>query len=140
MNFLEAVRSALRQYVRFSGRARRREYWWFFLFTIGVSVAAAIIDANLFGSDWKISPYGYVTDAGPLGTLCGAALLLPSLAVAVRRLHDVGRRGWFLLFGLIPIVGYIVLLAALLDDSGPDNVHGPSPKSPTPSMSGPADI
>lgn len=123
VNFSTATRTALHQYVTFSGRARRSEYWWFFLFTFLVSIAAASIDTMVFGTK--------VEDNGPVSIITGLALLLPSLAVAVRRLHDVDHRGWFLLLGLIPIVGWIILLVALVKDSGADNAFGPSPKYPT---------
>jgi uncharacterized membrane protein YhaH (DUF805 family) len=123
VNFSAATRSALRQYATFSGRARRSEYWWFFLFTFLVSIAAAVIDTTAFGTK--------VEDNGPVSIITGLAFLLPSLAVSVRRLHDVDHSGWFLLIGLIPIVGWIVLLVVLVKDSNGDNAYGPSPKYPT---------
>ena len=134
MSFTTAVRSALRQYVTFSVRARRSEFWWFYLFTLLAALGAAIIDDVLFGvrvADTQ--PYEVVSSAsGPVGTVVALVLLLPTLAAAVRRLHDVGLSGWFLLVGLVPLVGWVILLVALLRDSGPDNVHGPSPKRPAP--------
>jgi len=119
MSFADAVRTCLTKYATFSGRARRSEYWWFFLFNILVSIAAGIIDAILR------------TRAGGLGlvgTVAALALLLPGLAVGVRRLHDTGRTGWWLLIGLIPCVGFVVLLIFFLSDSQPDNAYGASPK------------
>jgi uncharacterized membrane protein YhaH (DUF805 family) len=117
MNFGEAVKSALSKYATFSGRARRSEYWYFFLFNLIVSVVTGIIDAAI----------GNLA----LGIIVGLALLLPGLAVGVRRLHDTDRSGWFLLLGLIPLVGIIILIVFFCQDSKPGtNAHGPSPKYP----------
>ena len=84
MGFAEAVQSCLQQYVGFSGRARRSEYWWFFLFTILVSIVAGVLDSILGTMDDE-------TNVGVIGTIASLALLLPSLAVAIRRLHDTSR-------------------------------------------------
>lgn len=122
MSFTAAVRSALTQYVGFSGRARRSEYWWFALFTVLVGVAAAILD-NLLGTDWGGSGNGLI------GLVANLALLLPSLAVGVRRLHDTDRSGWWLLIALIPLIGAIVLLVFFCTDGTPgQNRFGHSPK------------
>ena len=97
MNFMTAVRICLTtNYVSFGGRACRAEYWWFMLFGALVNCAAAIIDSQ--GS------------AGIAEGLVTLALFLPYLGVAVRRLHDVNRSGWWLLLGFVPLVGEIVLL------------------------------
>jgi uncharacterized membrane protein YhaH (DUF805 family) len=115
MPFPDAVRSVLNQYATFTGRARRSEYWWFGLFNLGLSMVAAVFDA-LIGApltQWVVA----------LG------LLVPSLAVAVRRLHDTGRSGWWLLISLVPLVGAIVLIIFLCTDSDRrPNRWGPSPK------------
>ena len=119
MSFGDAVKICLSKYVDFNGRARRSEYWWFFLFTVLVSIVASIIDAILG------------TDSGGTGLISGLAslaLLLPGLAVGVRRLHDTSRTGWWILIGLIPIVGWIILLVFYVQDSHGDNKYGPSPK------------
>jgi uncharacterized membrane protein YhaH (DUF805 family) len=117
MNFAEAVGSALRQYAGFHGRARRSEYWWFTLFAGVLEFAAAIVDV--------------VAHTPVIGLVVDLALLLPTLAVGVRRLHDTDRSGWWLLLGLIPLVGAIVLIVFFCQDShfGP-NRFGPSPKYP----------
>lgn len=92
-----------KQYADFSGRARRKEYWMFVLFNIIVAIIAGIIDGVLGLINPEIG-------LGIFGGLYSLAVLIPSIAVAVRRLHDIGKSGWYYLLGLIPIVGTIVLL------------------------------
>lgn len=113
----EAVKAVLGKYADFTGRARRSEYWYW---TLAVTLAYVV---------------GYLVTAivRPLGLLLLVVLLLgalvPGFAVSVRRLHDTGRSGWFLLVGLIPFVGGIVLLIFQCGDSQPQpNAYGPSPK------------
>lgn len=120
MSFAEAVRSVLSKYVTFNGRARRSEYWWFALFYVILAIVASIIDASM-GTD--------AGRTGPVTSILSLVLLLPSLAVGVRRLHDIGRKGWWILLGLIPLVGTIILIVWFCKDSdaGP-NAYGPSPK------------
>lgn len=118
MSFMDAVKSVLTQYVGFSGRARRSEYWWFVVFEILVSIVAGIID-RIIGTQL-------------VGLLASLALLLPALAVSIRRLHDTGRTGWWLLIALIPVVGVIVLIVFAVQDSQPgQNAYGPNPKGAT---------
>lgn len=115
MTFGDAVRSVLTQYTGFSGRARRSEYWYFLLFSFLVSTVASMIDAALHSV--------------VLGLLVTLGLILPSLAVGVRRLHDIGRSGWWLLIALIPLVGAIVLIVFACTDSQPGpNRFGPPVK------------
>ena len=95
----------LRKYASFEGRARRREYWWFALFVILVVTLLAVADIILLGVD-EFAVYG----GGPLVGLGSLALFLPNLAVAVRRLHDHDRSGWYILLGLVPFIGAIILL------------------------------
>ena len=114
MNMQEAVRSVLSQYAGFTGRARRSEYWYWTLATFIAYVVAAIID-NILG----ISLIIYVL---------WLAAVVPSIAVGVRRLHDTDKSGWFILLGLIPVIGAIVLIVFYVQDSGPDNQYGPNPK------------
>ncbi|MCA8067573.1 DUF805 domain-containing protein [Burkholderia sp. AU31624] len=104
MNFSEAVRAVLNKYATFEGRARRAEYWYFVLLTTVLSIAAQII--GVAGRD------GGLITLLLLGVLAlvSLALIIPGIAVSVRRLHDTGRSGWFLLLGLIPVVGGILLL------------------------------
>lgn len=122
MSFVDAVRSVLTQYAVFSGRSRRSEYWFYTLFAIVVSIVAAQIDAAL--------GVQFVSIVLALG------LFLPGLGVSIRRLHDTGRSGWWLLIGLVPIVGLIVLIVFYVQDSQPTvNAYGPSPK-PEPVIEG----
>ena len=122
MSFQDAVRVCLTQkYVDFSGRARRSEYWYFVLFGIIVGVVAGIIDGIL-------GTRGTAGGTGLVGAITSLALLLPNLGVGARRLHDTGRSGWWLLIGLIPLIGWIVLIVFFVQDSHPDNQYGPNPK------------
>jgi uncharacterized membrane protein YhaH (DUF805 family) len=128
MSFQDAVRTCLTQkYVDFTGRARRSEYWYFVLFTFIVSIVASIID-TIIGTRSSTTGYGLVQG------LASLALLLPGIAVGVRRLHDTGRTGWWLLIGLIPLVGAIVLIVFFVQDSQGENAYGSSPKG----LGGPA--
>jgi len=107
---------ALRQYVDFSGRARRTEYWMFQLFNIIAIIVLLLIDQ--------------VLGTGFLSTLYVLAVLLPSLAVAARRLHDIGRSGWWQLIGIIPLIGAIVMIVWCATDGQPEpNQWGANPKS-----------
>jgi uncharacterized membrane protein YhaH (DUF805 family) len=112
----------LKNYAGFSGRARRKEYWMFTLFNIIFAVIAIILD-SILGT--AIEGVGY----GLFYILYSLAVLIPSLAVTVRRLHDVGRSGWMILIALIPIIGAIWLLILLILNSKPgENKFGPNPK------------
>lgn len=110
----------LKQYVDFSGRARRKEYWMFILFNIIFSAIAMTIDYVLGLS---------VMGSGPIGMIYSLAILLPSIAAVVRRLHDINRSGAWILIGFIPLIGQIWLLVLLIKagDAG-DNKYGSDPK------------
>ena len=115
----------LKKYAVFGGRARRREYWSFALFNVLISIVLAIID-------YVTGTFRPAGGMGLLGTLYGLAVLIPSIAVSVRRLHDTDRSGWCLLIGLIPIIGAIILLIFVLKDSQPgENQYGSNPKAST---------
>jgi uncharacterized membrane protein YhaH (DUF805 family) len=118
MGLPDAVRSVLGQYANFSGRARRSEFWWFYLANFLASIVAAIIDSAVVG--------------GPLFQwIVTLALLVPGLAVGARRLHDTGRSGWWQLIAFVPLVGIIVLIVFWAQDGHPgSNQHGASPKYP----------
>jgi uncharacterized membrane protein YhaH (DUF805 family) len=98
MNFVEAMTSGFNKYVTFSGRAARSEYWFWTLFSVIVNVVAGILDA--------------VSGIGIIGAIVSLALLLPSIAVAVRRLHDLDRTGWWL---LITFTGVGIILLIIWD-------------------------
>ncbi|GGO09838.1 DUF805 domain-containing protein [Micromonospora parathelypteridis] len=124
MSFVAAVKSVLSNYVGFTGRARRSEYWWFVLFTVLLGIVASILD-NALGLNFVEG-----SSNGVIGLIVSLGLLLPGLAVAVRRLHDTDRAGWWVLIGLVPIVGAIVLIVFFVQDGTPGaNRFGPSPKS-----------
>ena len=112
----------LKQYAVFSGRARRKEYWMFVLFNTIFAIVAMILD-NILG----IAPE--LIGAGPLYGLYILVMIIPSLAVAVRRLHDIGKSGWMFLIAFIPLIGGIWLFVLLVTDSKPgDNQYGQNPK------------
>lgn len=113
---MEWYLKVLSNYVGFSGRARRKEYWMFTLFNIIISIGLAIIE-SIIGLDKVLSG------------IYSLGVLLPSLAVAFRRLHDTGRSAWWLLIGLIPLIGSIILLVFTCQDSQDnENKYGPNPK------------
>lgn len=118
----------LKKYTVFNGRARRAEFWYFFLFSAIISIFLAVIDEFM---GWNFEMDG--DEIGFLSTLYYIAVLLPYLAVIIRRLHDTDRSGWWVLIAFIPIVGVIVLLVFLiLAGKHGDNRFGPDPKaSPT---------
>ena len=117
---------ALKKYAVSSGRSRRMEYWYFVLFNIIVSIVLGAIDGLLLGT--LDSGMG----VGLLSGIYSLAVLIPTLAVTVRRLHDIDRSGWWILIGLVPLLGAIVLLVfALLEGTPGDNQYGPNPKGGT---------
>jgi uncharacterized membrane protein YhaH (DUF805 family) len=111
-----------KKYTVFSGRAQRAEYWYFVLFNMIVGVGLALIDQATGTLDQD-------TGVGLLGGLYSLAVLLPSLAVSVRRLHDTDRSGWWLFILLIPVIGAIALLIFFVQDStAGTNEYGDNPK------------
>ncbi|MGY4907191.1 DUF805 domain-containing protein [Streptomyces sp. 900116325] len=116
MSFTDAVRSCLMsKYATFSGRARRSEYWWF-------SVLYAVGMLLLVGISIAIEE--------PLLNVLLVALIVPMLAVSVRRLHDTGKSGWRMLIALIPVAGPVIYLVGMAVDSATGaNRYGPSPKA-----------
>jgi uncharacterized membrane protein YhaH (DUF805 family) len=117
---MEWYLAALKKYADFSGRARRREYWMFILVNLVISCVLAGL--------------GYVSNAfSVLSWIYTLGVFIPSFAVAARRLHDTGRSGWWMLIGLIPLLGVIVLIYFFCQDSAPgDNQYGPNPKLASP--------
>lgn len=117
----------LKKYVVFSGRARRAEFWYFFLFSAIISIFLTVID-EFMGLKFEMRG----ENLGFLSTLYYIAVFIPYLAVIVRRLHDTDRSGWWILIAFIPIVGVIVLLVFLiLAGKHGDNRFGPDPKAST---------
>ncbi|MBI3898531.1 MAG: DUF805 domain-containing protein [Gammaproteobacteria bacterium] len=107
----------LKKYAEFGGRARRTEYWMFVLFNLIISIVIMVLEA-LIGI------------SSVIGILYALAVLIPGIAVSVRRLHDTHRSGWWLLIGLVPLIGAIVLIVFMAMDSEPgSNEYGPNPKA-----------
>jgi uncharacterized membrane protein YhaH (DUF805 family) len=112
----------------FSGRARRKEFWMWYLFYVIVLIVAMILDGVL-GTGFEIG-YGVTSPYGWIYLIAALAHVIPGLAVSVRRLHDVGKSGWFMFISLIPIIGGIWLLVLMCTDGdSSENAYGPSPKS-----------
>jgi uncharacterized membrane protein YhaH (DUF805 family) len=101
MSFQESIQVCFKKYADFSGRASRSEYWWFALFIVVVSAALSLFSNMLSG-------------------LFSVAVLLPSIAAATRRLHDTNRSGWWQLVGLVPVIGLVVLIVFLAQESRND--------------------
>ena len=110
MNIVEATKLFFVRYTDFNGRSRRSEYWWAYL---GIVIISAVLTTVL----------------GELAYIWTLATLVPQIAVSVRRLHDVGKSGWWYLIGLVPLVGLIILLVWMCKDSTEDNQWGPNPKN-----------
>jgi uncharacterized membrane protein YhaH (DUF805 family) len=102
---------ALKKYATFSGRSRRQEYWMFFLFNLIFSIILAILDEVL---GLKLTSSG-INNSGILGSIYSLVLFLPGLAVAVRRLHDTDRSGWYL---LLPIAPYVLIILGIILKGG----------------------
>lgn len=112
MTYLEAVKTCLSKYADFKGRASRSEFWWFVLFQVVVSFVLGLISYSLQG-------------------LAALALLLPGLAVGARRLHDIGKSGWLQLVGLIPLIGWLLLIYWFVQPTTPgSNEYGDGPTGP----------
>ena len=112
---MEYFLGAYKKYADFTGRARRTEFWMFTLFYFIASIVLGIIDG--------------VLGMQILGLLFWAGSLVPALAIGARRLHDTGRSGWWQLLYLIPLIGLIIMIVFLVQDSHPDNEYGPNPKA-----------
>jgi len=108
---MEYFTGALKKYADFTGRARRTEYWMFILIYMIINVVLAVFGMEIISG------------------LVGLALLIPSISIAARRLHDTGRSGWWQLIVLIPVIGFIVLIVFLAQDSHDANDYGVNPKT-----------
>jgi uncharacterized membrane protein YhaH (DUF805 family) len=118
MNFTEAITSGFQNYFNFSARAQRSAYWYWVLFAVLVSIVASLIDRIAFSR----------TGVSGVSALANLAILVPGIAVAVRRLHDTDRSGWWILLFLIPLIGAIILIIWFCS-GGTDgaNRFGPNP-------------
>ena len=118
MSFTDAVTNVLiNNYAGFKGRASRSEYWWFFLFTFLISIITAIIDIVAFG-----------VELGFISLIAILAMILPSIALTVRRIHDFGQSGWLFLVTIIPILGWIaIFIFGILEGETYPNKYGPVP-------------
>jgi uncharacterized membrane protein YhaH (DUF805 family) len=122
---VDSYLGVLRKYAVFDGRARRKELWLFALFNLVISLGLALIEGLLAGVSGMFPDLHY----SALASLYDLFVLIPGIAVGVRRLHDTGRSGWWLLIAFIPLIGCIVLLVFFLQDGQPgENRFGPNPK------------
>ncbi|SIS75618.1 Uncharacterized membrane protein YhaH, DUF805 family [Neptunomonas antarctica] len=112
---MEYFTGALKKYADFTGRARRKEYWMFILFYMIFYAILTVIDSFI----------GTML----LSSLYALGMLIPSISIAARRLHDTGRTGWWQLIAFIPLLGAIVLIVFLAQDSREENKFGANPKS-----------
>jgi len=102
MGFVEASGEGFRRYFDFRTRSSRSEFWWFTLFVVIVSIIATVIDTTLFNTSWD--------DTGMVNGLWTFATIIPSIAIAVRRLHDIDRSGWWVLLWFVFLIGWVVLI------------------------------
>lgn len=118
MDFVPAIKSGFENYVNFSGRSCRSAYWFWILFTFIVSIVANILDMALMAA----------IGLPILGLIWSLAIILPSIAVGVRRLHDIDKSGWWILIGFIPIIGWIIFIIwACTKGTDGANRFGPDP-------------
>jgi len=116
MDFQTAVKTCFNKYATFSGRASRSEYWWWTLFVIVASIILQAVDFAIGFGDW-----------GLLSNIFSLATIVPSIAVAARRLHDVNKSGWWQLLVIVPLVGWIILLIWVIKKGSTDeNRFGPA--------------
>ena len=118
------IKAITQNYANFSGRARRAEYWWFAIFMTIAICGLAFAGALTSDSTGTPSPVFSI-----ILVIIALGLILPGLGVQVRRLHDIGKSGWFWFVTVIPVVGFLILLIWACEDSQPgDNQYGPNPK------------
>ncbi|WP_435978862.1 DUF805 domain-containing protein [Psychrobacter sp. DM4] len=103
---IDWFKKGLKNYVNFSGRARRKEYWYFFLVQMGLIIAAIVLDAIIFSSE-----------TGLFYIIVALGLFLPGIAVSIRRLHDTSRSGWWFLISIVPLIGSIILLVFMASET-----------------------
>ena len=131
VDFGTAVKLGFQRYVDFSGRSTRAEYWWWGLLITVVGVLDAVIVSTFIADTLtgNSSTFGWL--GGLLETLFTLATIIPSLALSVRRLHDINRTGWWLLLSFVLVIGWIVLIVWAIErgDKGA-NKYGPDPRQP----------
>lgn len=135
MGMTTAVRTCLGKYADFTGRARRAEYWWFYLATFLAVLAVAVVGSILAAVASAVSDSaGSVVSVlfAIVYVVVGLGLVVPTLAVGARRLHDTDKSGWWLLIGLVPLGGIVLIVFWVLDGTPGPNRFGPSPKGVTP--------
>jgi uncharacterized membrane protein YhaH (DUF805 family) len=120
MSWYQWYPAVLRKYAVFSGRARRKEFWFFVLCNALIVIGLTIVDSVIGLSE---NP-----SQGILVSLYWLAVLIPSIAVGVRRLHDTGRSGWWILLGLVPIIGLVLIVFYVIGGQRGPNKYGPDPK------------
>lgn len=118
MNMITAVKTVLGKYATFDGRAPRPEYWWWMLAMVILYTILGVIDGALIAPMLGFEPF-QTEAAQPLSLVVALGLLLPNVALSIRRLHDTDRSGWWLLLGLVPVLGGLVLLVFYLLPSTP---------------------
>ncbi len=133
MTFTQSIKTVFSKYATFDGRARRREYWWFALFRLLINaffyITIMAILASLNDNDNAFS-MSAILIVFVLYSIINLAILLPSIAVLVRRLHDIGKDGLYFLLYFVPLIGQIFLIVLMIQDSDPEeNAFGPNPKT-----------
>ena len=119
----------LKQYFDFKGRARRKEYWMFALINVVFSIILSLLDMG-------VGTYSDLYGTGLFSSVYSLLILIPSISVSVRRLHDTDHSGWWLFLLLIPLLGALIIIVVMCFDSKEDNEYGPNPKT----INGPQDV
>jgi uncharacterized membrane protein YhaH (DUF805 family) len=129
MTFMDSISACFSKYITFSGRAQRSEFWWFVLFLLVGQMIAGAADSAIFGNNVvMLGGMEFSYNAGYFGNIFALVTFLPAWAVEIRRLHDIGKSGWWLLLWLIPLIGFIILLIWLIrKGTDGDNEYGADP-------------
>ncbi len=121
MSFMESIQTVFQKYAVFEGRARRSEYWWFYL-------AVTVVSSVLSGIARAAGTGGFGTVVSIISGIVALGCLVPSISVTTRRLHDTGKSGWWQLLYLTCIGSIVIFIFCLLDSQPGDNQYGPNPK------------
>ena len=122
MGFLEAVKTCFAKYFVFSGRARRPEYWWFYLFGILLGIVTSVVDLIIFPPVAGADPRD-VSAISPINAIASLAILVPSLSVAWRRMHDIGRPGYQIFMPILPLIPAVVFFFLTLQSPGGGEIY-----------------